>query len=262
MSGNRLIHRLGGVVTRALLAPSVRRLPLAQSLYVRFYDVGKTLAEPRERRFFREQVEPGMVVFDIGANVGFYTSMLADLVGPAGRVHAFEPDPLSFGLLKRRTARSPNVQITQAAAGAAPGTATLFCSPTNRADNRLHASHEGETPEPIDVPVITLDAYCAERGIDHIDALKMDVQGFEVAVLEGFRKTLTRLPPRWMLIEFSPEHLLGAGATPESFWAILAALGYEPWGFDDQGRPFRIEDTAAFSRRYETGYTDVWTKRE
>ncbi len=262
MSGNRLVHRIGRVVTRFLLAPGVRRLPLAESLHTTLYVAGKTLTERRERRFFREQVEPGMVVFDVGANVGFYTALLADLVGPAGRVHAFEPDPLSFGILKRRVGRRRNVELTRTALGARPGTATLHCGALNRADNRLHASHaRSEAGESVEVPVTTLDAYCAERGIERIDILKMDVQGFEVAILEGFRSTLSRTPPRWMLIEFAPDLLTAAGSSPEDFWKILDEVGFEPWGLDQKGRAFRVEDTAAFTREYATGYTDVWAKQ-
>ena len=55
-----------------------------------------------------------------------------------------------------------------------------------------------------------------------------------------------------MLIEFSPEHLRAAGSGPEAFWTILDELGFEPWGFDEDGKAFRIEDRAAFSRAYET----------
>ena len=264
MSGEHLVHRLGGVVTRALLAPSVRGLRPARALYARLYALGKVLAEPRERRFFREQVEPGMVVFDVGANLGFYSLLFSDLVGPSGRVHAFEPDPLSFGFLRDRAtpARHRNVEVTPAAAGDHTGTVTLFCSGTNRADNRIHASHEpGGTAETVEVPLITLDDYCTERGIDRIDAVKMDVQGAEVAALAGFRKTVSRVRPRWLFIEFSPKHLRSAGSSPEAFWEILNELGFEPWGFDEAGRPSPVEDTAAFSRRHEDGYTDVWARR-
>ena len=118
-----------------------------------------------------------------------------------------------------------------------------------------------ETAETVEVPLTTLDAYCAAHGIDRIDAVKMDIQGAEVAALAGFRQTLARLKPIWMLIEFSPEHLRGAGSSPAEFWALLVELGFDPWGFDEDGETFRIEDTAAFSRRYETGYTDVWARR-
>ncbi len=93
MSGDPLVRRLGRLATRVLLAPGFRDLPGVRALYARLYVLGKTLAEPRERRFLREQTEPGMVIFDVGANIGFYTLLLAKRVGPTGRVHAFEPDP-------------------------------------------------------------------------------------------------------------------------------------------------------------------------
>jgi FkbM family methyltransferase len=264
VSSERLIHRIGGVVTRSLLAPPLRGLRPVRALYTRLYILGKVLAEPGERRFFREQVKPGMVVFDVGANLGFYTLLLSELVGPSGRVHAFEPDPLSFGILQDRAtaSRHRNVEVTQAAVGDQDGRVTLYCNRRNRADNRIHASHEPDSAaETVEVPLIKLDDYCATRGIDRIDAVKMDVQGAEAAVLAGFRQTLLRVRPTWMFLEFAPELLVCAGSSPEAFWEILNELGYEPWGFDEAGRPFRIEDTAAFTRRYEQGYTDVWARR-
>ncbi|MFL6232579.1 MAG: FkbM family methyltransferase [Thermoanaerobaculia bacterium] len=261
MSGDPLVHRLGRLLTRVLLAPGLRDLPGVRGLYTRFYVLGKTLAEPRERRFLHEQVELGTVVLDVGANLGFYTLLLAGRVGPAGRVHAFEPDPLSFGILKRRAAGRSNVEINQTAVGDHAGIIILYTNRSNRADNRVHASLGDETAEAVEVPLTTLDDYCAARKIERIDAVKMDIQGAEVSALAGFRKTLARVKPRWMLIEFSPEHLRGAGSSPEAFWAILEELGFEPWGFGEDGEAFRIEDTGAFTRRYEEGYTDVWARR-
>lgn len=261
MAQERLVHRIGAPVTRLLLAPPVRRTALGRALYTRLYSLGKGLAERQETRFLREQVKPGMVIFDVGANIGFYTFLLADLVGPGGRVHAFEPDPVSFGILEERAARRANVQATRTAVGDRAGTVSLFCSPTNRADNRIHPSHGVRPAETFEVPLTTLDDHCAAHGIDRIDAVKMDIQGTEVAALRGFARTLSRVRPAWMLVELSPEHLRGAGTAPEDFWAILEELGFEPWGFDSHGRPFRIEDTAAFTRAHETSYTDVWARR-
>jgi FkbM family methyltransferase len=262
LKGDPIVHRLGRIATRVLLSPALRDRPLARALYARLYLLGKQIAERRERRFFRQQVTPGMVIFDVGANAGFYTTLFADLAGPTGQVHAFEPDPLSFGILRRRTARRANVTANQAALGDHAGSITLFCSRSNRADNRVHASLGEETAEAVEVPLTTLDNYCDARGIGHIDAVKMDVQGAEVAALRGFRNTLKRTRPLWLMIEFSPEHLRAAGSGPEDFWAILDDLGFEPWAFGDDGGHFRIEDRAAFARRYETGYTDVWARRE
>ncbi|MFY9824598.1 MAG: FkbM family methyltransferase [Thermoanaerobaculia bacterium] len=257
-----VVHRLGRIVTRTLLSPALRDRPLARALYARLYLLGKRIAERGEQRFFREQVTPGMVVFDVGANLGFYTSLFADLVGPAGRVHAFEPDPLSFGILRRRTARRANVAANQAAAGDHSGTVTLYCNRSNRADNRVHASLGNETAETAEVLLTTLDDYCDAAGVDRIDAVKMDIQGAEIEALRGFRRTLARIQPRWLLIEFSPEHLRAAGSGPEDFWSILDELGFEPWAFGDDSKAFRIEDRAAFARRYERGYTDVWARRK
>jgi FkbM family methyltransferase len=261
MSQDRLIHKIGAPITRALLSPRLRGSALGRGLYTRLYLLGKALAEHREVRFLREKVQPGMVVLDVGANLGFYTLLLADCAGPAGRVHAFEPDLLSFEILQHRAAGRSGIELNQTAVGDHPGTITLYTNRLNRADNRVHPSLGSRTAEAVEVPLTTLDDYCAARGIDRIDAVKMDIQGAEVSALAGFRKTLTRLKPPWMLIEFSPEHLRGAGSSPEAFWAILDELGYEPWGFGKSGEAFRIVDTAAFTRRFESGYTDVWAKR-
>ncbi|HEV7507639.1 MAG TPA: FkbM family methyltransferase [Thermoanaerobaculia bacterium] len=258
MTGDPLVHRLGRIVTRTLLSSALRDRSLARALYARLYLLGKRLGERREQRFFHEQVTPGMVVFDVGANIGFYTSVFADLVGPTGRVHSFEPDPLSFGILRKRMARLSNVTINQVAVGDHSGGITLFCNRSNRADNRVHASLGEETAETVEVPLTTLDDYC--EAIHRIDAVKMDIQGAEVAALRGFRQTLDRTRPQWLIIEFSPEHLRAAGSGPEDFWAVLDELGFEPWAFGDDGQAFRIEDRAAFARRYQMGYTDVWAR--
>ncbi|HEX4963662.1 MAG TPA: FkbM family methyltransferase [Thermoanaerobaculia bacterium] len=257
---DRLIHRLGRPVTRLLLSPRLRRSRLATAAYARLYVLGKTLSERRERALLRRQVRPGMVIFDVGANLGFYTKFLSSLVGPAGRVHAFEPDPLSFDILRRRTRHLTNVHLTRSAAGDHAGSVTLFCNRANRADNRVYPHQGEEETEPCTVPLTTLDDYCAAHAISRIDGVKMDVQGAEVAVLEGFRRTLSTLRPSWMLIEFAPALLAGAGSSSRAFWAILNDLGFEPWSFDERGSPFRIEDETELSRRYEGSYTDVWAR--
>jgi FkbM family methyltransferase len=260
VSQDRFVHQIGAPITRVLLSPRCRQSAFSRSLYARLYLLGKGLTERREVRFLRAQVKPGMVVFDVGANLGFYTALFSELAGPAGQVHAFEPDPLSFGILKRRTGRRHNVELNPVAVSDHPGRAPLFCNPSNRADNRLYTSHAGEAAEAVEVPVMTLDDYCAQRGIGRIDAVKMDVQGTEIAALRGFRRTLLAARPRWMLIEFSPGHLRGAGADPAAFWAILGELGFEPWRLDGR-EPFPIADTAAFTREHERGYTDIWARR-
>jgi predicted O-methyltransferase YrrM len=142
------LQRMGRRVTRLLLRPGLRESRLVSELYTFAYLSAKHVAERRQRAFLRSLVRPGMVVFDVGANAGFYAIALSRWVGPQGRVHAFEPDPVSFALLRRRAERSGsrNLELSPTAVGDHEGTVWLHCGAMNRADNRVHASHPaGET---------------------------------------------------------------------------------------------------------------------
>src|SRR3954469_7285720 len=143
MSLRDWIHAAGRILTRALLHPRVRHLPLMAGTYCRLYLIGKRLTDRRELSTLRSLIRPGMVIADIGANVGFYAVEMAKCVGPRGRILAFEPDPLTFGLLQDRVNRASldNVETYQVALGGTSGRAALYCSSYNRADNRLSPSH-------------------------------------------------------------------------------------------------------------------------
>src|SRR4051812_43052867 len=94
------VHATGRILTRALLSPRWRdRRAIAWS-YLQLYLMGKRITERHELSAIRRLVTPGMIVADIGANVGFYTLQMASCVGPTGRIFAFEPDPFCFGLLR------------------------------------------------------------------------------------------------------------------------------------------------------------------
>jgi FkbM family methyltransferase len=260
----RALQGIGHLLTRVLLGAPLGRLRLARTAYAACYLAGKRLAEPRQRAFLRSLVRPGMVVFDVGANLGFYTLLLARWVGEAGCVHAFEPDPEMFELLATRARRAGrrNLELVQAAVGDHAGTATLHLSRTNRADNRVHASHAGsELGRKVTVPLLTLDEHCARHGVTRLDGVKLDVQGAEVAALRGFRAGVRGLRPQWILLELSPPHLRGAGSSPAELFALLDELGYQPWTAGEHGRPRPIVDREGFVRACGDGYTDVWARR-
>ena len=263
MNRLRLLHGIGRAVTRFLLSPPLRATRVGLWAYTRLYLAGKDLADRGARRFLASRVEPGMVVLDIGANVGFYSLFFADLVGPHGRVYAFEPDPLSRRILedRRRAAGLPNLEVVPAALGDREGRVTLYCNPANRADNRLHASLEGPGVEAVDVPLTTLDTFRAEKGISRIDAIKMDIQGAEVAALRGMREVMRQTPPRWLFLEFEPELLRGAGASPEQLWALLDEYGYEAFSIGENGQAAPVTDREGLARRHATGYVDLWLLR-
>ena len=263
MSFRDLVQGGGRVLTRALLHPRVRTLAPVSSTYVSLYLFGKRLTEQREIALLRTLVEPGMVIADVGANVGFYAVQMGSWVGAKGRVLAFEPDPFTFSILRRRTAAATpaNIDAQQFAIGDAPGTATLYCSAYNRADNRVGQRHDEPNVEAIEIQVRTLDEYLAGRGIAGLDAMKIDVQGLEAQVLRGARETIAR-GVRWIWLEYSPDHLRGAGTDPVAFLESLGALGLKVFEITGQGTLEPLTDFRAHARKMGSGYGDVLLTRD
>jgi FkbM family methyltransferase len=226
--------------------------------YLQLYLLGKRLTERRELSTLRSLVAPGMVIADIGANVGFYTLEMASSVGPTGRILAFEPEPFSFSLLQTRARLAPsaNVEAHQLALGDTGGHAILYCSAYNRADNRLSQSHREPSVEAVEVPIRCLDDFLLVRGTPAIDAIKVDVQGSEERVFRGAQQTLER-GLRWIWVEFSPLHLRGAGSDPRRFLCGLGNLGMEMFEVAETGQLRPITDVEELTARIGAGYSDL-----
>src|SRR5206468_7066765 len=124
------------------------------------------LRERAERRLIAREVKPGMVAVDVGANLGVHTLALARAVGPAGRVHALEPDPANFRLLARAVTEARGAQVTlhRAAAAAQAGEMDPHLSAVHRGDHRLHPEAARRTR--LRVPVVVLDELLA--GEPHV----------------------------------------------------------------------------------------------
>jgi FkbM family methyltransferase len=256
------VQAAGRVLTRALLHPRVRQLTPVANTYLTLYLTGKRLTEKREMALLQTLIEPGMTIADIGANVGFYAVLMGQWVGAGGRILAFEPDPFTFELLQRRTAAATpaNIEVRQFALGDQRGTATLYCSAYNRADNRVGQRHDEPNVEAIDIQVRTLDEYLAERGLPAVDAMKIDVQGLEANVLRGAEQTIAGV--RWIWLEFSPDHLRGAGTDPEGFLESLGALGMQVFEVTEHGTLEPLIDYKAHTQKMGSGYGDLVLMRD
>jgi FkbM family methyltransferase len=252
------VHAAGRVLTRGLLHPQWRELAPMSWTYLRLYLFGKRITERRELATMRSLITPGMVIADIGANAGFYALEMAECVGRSGRVLAFEPDPFNFSLLDRRARSAPlgNVDAQQLALGDEAGQAVLYCSAYNRADNRIGWSHNEKHVESYTVQVRTLDEFAAASGLAKIDALKIDVQGAEARVLRGAVHTLAA-GLKWLWVEFSPDHLRGAGVDPAGFLQNLAGYGMDVFEVTDAAELRPLTDYAEHARKMGTGYGDV-----
>jgi len=142
------------------------------------YEFGK-------QRRFAEMVRPGAVVYDIGANVGFYTLLAATLVGPEGTVVAFEPLPRNLHFLSAHISMNGLTNVVVRPVALADRSGTLrFDDSGGPSEGRLAA--EGSKT----VECATLDALAAEGEIPPPDVIKMDVEGAELLVLRGGEATI------------------------------------------------------------------------
>ena len=160
-----------------------------------------------ELDFLRAHTPAGGVFVDVGANVGTYAMVLARQVGASGTVIAIEPHPVTHARLAFNNSASgyTQVRLVAAAAGAADGELMIETDGDN-----LGASHivtGASSGKAIRVPSLRLQRILEDAGVAHVDALKIDVEGFEDRVLTGFfREAPQALWPRAVVIEHLSEN--------------------------------------------------------
>lgn len=193
-----------------------------------------------EVNLVRQLVRPGQIVLDVGANIGYYTLLVSRLVGAAGRVHAFEPDPSNVAILRRNLADNQchNVMVHQVAVGNTDATIGLYRCADNAGMHRVYESVCcGD--DAVDVRSVVLDQVMRDES--QIDFIKMDIEGYEYFALEGMARIIGEHSPT-ILVEFSPFALAEAGVTATAFIQFFADRGYAissvgstrvPLDFDD-----------------------------
>lgn len=183
--------------------------------------------EAAKQRQMVAHIRPGDVVWDIGANVGFYSLLAAVLVGDSGRVHAFEPAPLHLGYLHEHLRLNPKatIEVHELALASEPGT-LRFAAGEGMSSGKL--SPDGE----LEVPVATIDTLIDE-GLAGPDVIKMDIEGAELGALQGAARCLADRRPRLFLATHGDEVHRGCVA-------LLRGKGYELRGID--GSPVDATD--------------------
>lgn len=210
-------------------------------------------AEEIEMELLDLIVPPGHEAIDVGANWGTYTAVLSRL---CTKVHSIEPNPRLARLLQRTV--PSNVTVAQCAASRTAGVATLhipvsgYRSLDGLASLRPEA---GEAVERVDVPAIALDTFAARE----IGFVKIDVEGFEIEVLDGAARLIAMRRPT-LLIEIEERHAPGAVAAVRK---RLEDAGYEGW-FVDQRHilPIAELDLAVMQNTANLdGNAPRWTQR-
>jgi FkbM family methyltransferase len=155
-----------------------------------------------ELDFLRAHIPAGGVFVDVGANVGTYALALARHVGATGKVIAIEPHPVTHARLAFNNASSGYAQVKLVAAAAGPADGELMIETDGDNLGASHIVSGTASGKAIRVPSLRLQRILEEGGASHVDALKIDVEGYEDRVLMGFfAQAPQTLWPRAVVIE-------------------------------------------------------------
>jgi len=186
-----------------------------------------------EEKFDREilrRIAPGDVVWDVGANVGYFTRKFSEKVGNSGRVLAFEPSPSTFAILGSECLKLSNVELVNVALADRDDVAQFHESgaagdPTNGLDRPRPA---GVSTAAVEVRVRRGDTLCTERPEVLPTRIKIDVEGYEFEVLRGLSETLRSPRVRDLFIEvhFGVLASRGLNTAPAEITKLLTECGF------------------------------------
>lgn len=181
-------------VTGGILVNHKMRLDLK---FEKFYWLGTY--EPQLQRFLKEAIRPGMVVYDVGANIGYVSLMLAHLLGDTGRVYSFEPHPGNLRRLEENVSLNgwnDRIVVTPLAVSDKAGSEEFLVHTVHGMGKLSGSAGRTETyPETLSVPCVSLDSFVFEQGHPIPDMVKIDVEGGEIKVLPGMRRLLKQARP-------------------------------------------------------------------
>lgn len=186
--------------------------------------------EPSTTDLFLACVRPESVVLDIGANAGYFSLLAASLVGPSGKVIAFEPVASIATSLRKNIAanRFANCEVFELVASNTEGTCEFFVGPANHSGTSSLRTIEGSSRR-IEVECVPLDSLLGD--VPSIDFVKVDVEGAECHVLEGMVGILERHRPD-IVCEITPEFLSAMGRSPKDIASLLARFGYTAYAVE------------------------------
>jgi len=190
-------------------------------------------------------LHPGMVVFDVGGNIGEIALCAARRVGDAGSVYSFEPIPGLYDTLQYNLSRNGLDQAHPIPVGVSNkvGSARIYVCGSRGGDGTVNEGlgtlypSEATPLLSCEIKLTTLDDFCNEMSIDRLDLIKIDVEGSELDVLKGGAETLKRFRPR-LIIEVQRQSAEASGATDVEILKHLEGLGYS---FFSIGRKAKLQ---------------------
>lgn len=156
-------------------------------------------------KILRQEVKKGMIGIDLGANIGYVTLIMAELIGPSGKIYAFEPDPRNFEILLKNIKANKYADFVfphQMGLSNKTGVSKFYISNKSNLGSMMATKHSKSL---IDINISTLDDFIKNKKTP--DFIKMDIEGHEVEALEGMYNTLKNAEsPAKILMEVHPEY--------------------------------------------------------
>ena len=198
-------------------------------LPTRYFKYFPETYEAENFEFLKESCKPGAVIIDIGAHIGLFSIIAAQVTGKRGKLYAFEPAPGTFALLQQTVVINHEEQVIetiQKAVGKENGKITFFVS-DNNADNSnsLVNYKEDRSLHGIDVAVTSIDNFVKEKNISKLNFIKIDVEGAEYDTLQGAVNTLKNLRPR-CIVAIHPEPIAAKGDRLEDIYDFIVGCNY------------------------------------
>jgi len=181
--------------------------------------------EPLLTKYICNHIKTGDTIVDIGANIGYYTVIFAELTGISGKVYAFEPDPENFLILVKNAQHNKlsNVIMIEKAVSDINDFIRLYLNEENRGDNRIYDSNDGR--KSIKITAVKLDDFFINKE-NQIDFIKIDIQGAEYSALLGMKNLIRNSKSMTLVTEFWPYGLKKAGFEPSAYLDLLLSFGF------------------------------------
>jgi FkbM family methyltransferase len=212
--------------------------------------------EPVTSSLFEEACHEGAYVLDIGACVGFYSLLAARRVGARGKVVAVEPDPSNYGLLRKNIEMNGLSGVVAAlqVAVSRPGEDSMWLYRYRYPGyHSLHQDPVETLQSKLRVPSATVDAIVERFFGGKVDVVKMDIEGHEVAALEGMGRTFEANATLTLFVEWNPARLRDAGVDPKGLVLRLTEWGFRVRIIDEVSRSVRPISYSDLEREWPRG---------
>lgn len=190
--------------------------------------------EPYLKMQFKKIIKSGDIILDVGANIGFHTLYFAELTGNKGKVYAFEPIPVNFKALTNNIQLNNFPQIVSV--NKALGNTNTFMD--------IHIDNQDQNPGTFSILDIGLknttiecvkgDDYLKQQGVNKVDFIKVDVEGFELEVFKGLARTITQFSPI-IIFEYDANYQSEINENPKELFHFLSNFGYQFFAIDGYG---------------------------